>query len=98
MIANYYNVDLYNFNFENTIYILLLGIIPNLLGHNLLYYSIKYISPTIVSCVPLGEPVIASILAYFLFSQAVSIFSVIGGGVIIFGLFFLLVNKSANVT
>ncbi len=98
IIANYYNVDLYNFNFKNTIYILLLGIIPNLLGHNLLYYSIKYISPTIVSCIPLGEPVIASVLAYFLFGQAVSIFGVIGGGVIILGLFFLLVNKSSNVT
>ena len=80
------------------LFILLLGIIPNLLGHNLLYYSVKYISPTIVSCIPLGEPVIASILAYIFFNQFIGPFVLGGGSVIIIGLFFLLLNKSDNVS
>ena len=97
IIALFYNVDLLDYNRKNIIYIILLGIIPNLFGHNLLYYSVKYISPTIVSCIPLGEPLIASILAYLLFNQSIGLFVAVGGGVILTGLFFLMINKSTNV-
>ena len=97
IIALFYNVDLLDYNRKNIIYIILLGIIPNLFGHNLLYYSVKYISPTIVSCIPLGEPLIASILAYLLFNQSIGLFVAVGGGVILTGLFFLMINKSPNV-
>ena len=44
---------------------------PTIFGHNSLYYVIKYISPTIVASVPLGEPIIASILAFFIFQVSI---------------------------
>ena len=97
-IAFFYDAKLFTFSYQNFLLVFLLGVIPNIFGHNLLYYSVKYISPTIVSCIPLGEPVIASIFAYILFNQTISISGIFGGGIILVGLFFLLVNKTHNVT
>ncbi|NHZ85869.1 MAG: EamA family transporter, partial [Planctomycetia bacterium] len=45
-------------------WLLMLGLFPTILGHSLLYYGIKFTSPTIIASVPLGEPVIASVLAW----------------------------------
>ena len=93
IISLCYNVNLFTFTYENIFLVILLGVVPNIFGHNLLYYSVKYISPTIVSCIPLGEPIIASILAYFIFNQFISQYVIFGGSIIIIGLFFLIGSK-----
>ena len=72
--------------------LLLLGIIPTLLGHGSMYYAIRYISPTVVASTPLGEPVMASIMAWFLFQEAVGFTILIGGSITLIGLV-LLVRK-----
>ena len=48
---------------------LLLGIGPQLIGHGSINYSVKYISPTLLSTLILTEPVFAIILAAFLFNE-----------------------------
>ena len=93
IISLCYNVNLFTFTYENIFLVILLGVVPNIFGHNLLYYSVKYISPTIVSCIPLGEPILASILAYFIFNQFISQYVIFGGSIIIIGLFFLIGSK-----
>jgi len=85
----------YNVYSENFIWLVLLGIIPTILGHSLLYYSIKFISPSIVASVPLGEPVIATFLAWLIFSEKVPLPTFLGGTLIFFGLY-LVVKKSSN--
>ena len=74
--------------------LLILGIIPTLLGHGLMYYSIKYVSPTVVASTPMGEPIIASILAWILFNEVVSLSTFIGGSVTLVGIF--IVSKKNN--
>ena len=93
IISLCYNVNLFTFTYENIFLVILLGVVPNIFGHNLLYYSVKYISPTIVSCIPLGEPIIASILAYFIFNQFISQYVIFGGSIIVIGLFLLIGSK-----
>ena len=78
------------FNFKNMIGLLALGIIPTIFGHNSLYYAVKHISPSIISSVPLGEPIIASIIAFFLFEEPINILIVMSGLVIISGLIYLI--------
>ena len=73
--------------------LLALGIVPTLLGHGSLYYVVKTVSPTIVASVPLGEPVLASIIAWFLFQEPVGLMTTLGGGMTLFGLFVLIVKK-----
>ncbi len=73
--------------------LLALGIVPTLLGHGSLYYVVKTVSPTIVASVPLGEPVLASIIAWFLFQEPVGLMTTLGGGMTLFGLFVLIKGK-----
>ena len=73
-----------------------LALIPTILGHNIFYYSLKFTTPTIVGTVPLGEPILASIVAFFLFNESVSINTAIGGGLCIYGIFLILKNRSLS--
>ena len=75
---------------------LFLALIPTILGHNIFYYCIKYTTPTIVGTVPLGEPVIASIIAYFLFLEGISVNTIIGGIFCLSGIFIILKYKSMD--
>ena len=80
-------------NLKNVMGLLTLGIVPTIFGHNSLYYAVKHISPSIIASVPLGEPIIASILAFFIFNEPVNALIMISGIVIISGLFYL-INSS----
>lgn len=66
-----------------------LGIIPTILGHSLLYYSIKFTSPTVVASVPIGEPIIASFLAWIILKEGIGLYTLFGGVLILFGVYFL---------
>ena len=81
------------FEKEDIFWVLFLGIVPSILGHNSLNYSIKYLSPTAVSSVPLGEPVIASILGYVLFSENVSLEALLAAPFIFLGIYLILNTK-----
>ena len=81
-------------NKYNILGLLALGIIPNILGHNSLYYVIKYISPTIVASVPLGEPIIASIIAFFIWNELPKNEIIVSGFIILSGLFFIMQSNN----
>ena len=69
--------------------LLMLGIILTLLGHGSMYYAIRYVSPTIVASTPMGEPILASVFAWFLFQEAIGCPTLIGGGCTLLGLFII---------
>ena len=105
--AYYYsptNIGLVLYDFSRTDYLglLFLGIVPTLLGHNSIYYAVKYISPSIASAFPLGEPVIATIFAYCLGSLGYTKFMnesieydiYIGGVLTLAGLILITLNKN----
>mgnify|MGYP001287347573 CR=1 FL=1 len=73
--------------------LLFLGIIPTLLGHGSMYFALRYVSPTVVAATPMGEPILASIMAWFLFQEAVGTITLIGGSVTLIGLFLLAWQK-----
>ena len=73
--------------------LLLLGIIPTILGHGSMYYAIRYVSPTVVASTPMGEPILASIMAWFLFQESVGFATLIGGSITLIGLFILIRQK-----
>jgi drug/metabolite transporter (DMT)-like permease len=72
---------------EEWIYFLLLAIIPTLLGHTLFNWSLKWLSTSTISMAILFEPIGAALLAYYLLGEKVIISQVIGGGVILIGIF-----------
>ena len=92
IIAIIRGIDLTGFSVYEFCGLLLLGMIPTILGHGSMYYAIRYVSPTVVAATPMGEPILASIFAWFLFQEAVGFVILIGGSITIIGLI-LLVRK-----
>jgi drug/metabolite transporter (DMT)-like permease len=74
----------------NMLLLLVLGLVPTILGHSGLYYSIKYSSPTVVASVPIGEPVMASILALLLFAESIPLNTWGGGLLVLIGLYLIM--------
>ena len=74
------------------IWFLLLAIIPNLLGHNLFNWSLKWVSTNVISIAILFEPVGAAILAMILFGEYLSLTQVGGGIIVILGIMLFVVD------
>lgn len=75
------------------LWFILLAIIPNLLGHTLFNWALKWVSTNVISIAVLFEPVGASILAYFVFSETLSSMQVLGGIIIIFGILVFVIDE-----
>ena len=65
----------------------LLGLVPQCLGHTSYNRILQYLSPTLVSLLVLGEPVVASVLAYVFLSEGLSPLSLLGAGAVGIGVF-----------
>ena len=88
-----FNESLTSFALSDFYGLVFLGLVPTIIGHNSLYYAIKYVSPTIVATFPIGEPVLATILAYFIFGEIISSYIFLGGIFTITGLIFISSKK-----
>ena len=63
----------------------LLAIFSTMLGHSIFSWCLKYFSPAFVSASKLCEPVVAAILAGFLFGELPGWLQVMGGALILGG-------------
>ena len=64
---------------------LLLAVFSTILGHSIFSWCLKIFSPTFVSASKLCEPVVAAILAGFLFGEIPALVQLLGGGLILGG-------------
>ena len=88
--------SLLGYSINNYFWLFMLGLVPTLIGHTAFSYSVKFVSPTVIAAFPLGEPIIASYLAWILFAERVP-FYVVGGGIIVFiGMIILIMNKQSE--
>ena len=85
-----------NFKAGDIPWFLFLGLVPSIFGHNLLNYAVKYITPTAVSAVPLGEPIIASIFGLLLFGEAIPFGALLGGPVVLIGVYIIINNQAVS--
>ncbi|MFJ7981237.1 DMT family transporter [Lysinibacillus xylanilyticus] len=75
------------------IWFILLAIVPNLLGHTLFNWSIKYVSTNVVSIAILFEPIGAAILALLIFKEYLIATQIIGGFIVIVGILLFVVDE-----
>lgn len=73
------------------IYLLALGVVPQLLGHTSFNWALKYLPATFVSITMLGEPVGTSILALIFLGEKLTSWIIAGGVLIVSGI--LLVSR-----
>ena len=69
------------------IWLILLAVIPQLIGHSTFNWALGYLSAAYVSITLLGEPIGSTILAYFILHEKPSLFKLIGGGLILLGIY-----------
>ncbi len=66
---------------------LLLGLLPQLLGHSTLNWAVRHLSATFVSIVTLAEPMCAGALAYLLLHETVSVATGMGAALVLAGIY-----------
>lgn len=66
---------------------LLLALIPQILGHSSFNWALRYVSSTLVTVATLGEPVGATLLAYFILREKPLPLEIIGGIIVLAGIF-----------
>ncbi len=67
--------------------LLLIGVVPQVIGHTSFNYGLRFLSASVVSVLVLGEPVGATLLAYFILGEPVSATKAIGGIAILLGVY-----------
>ena len=65
----------------------LLALVSTILGHSVFSWCLKYFSPSFVAGTRLCEPVVASILAVFLFQEIPAPIQMVGGVIVLGGVF-----------
>lgn len=61
---------------------------PSIFGHGSMNYAVRYVSPTLLATLFLVEPLIASVLAYFLFGEIPALFSIVAMVIVVAGISF----------
>ena len=69
---------------------ILLALGPQLLGHTAYNWTLRYVSAAVVAVAILGEPVGASILAYFILDEHLTLLQVGGGALVLIGIYLAL--------
>ena len=72
---------------------LFLSIFSTILGHSIFSWCLKFFSPSFVSASKLCEPVVAAILACILFGEIPGYLQILGGALIIGGVFYYSRNE-----
>jgi len=61
------------------LYLFLLALIPQLMGHTTFNWALKYLPASVVAIAILGEPIGSTILAYFILGEGLTLWKIIGG-------------------
>ncbi|GAB3045374.1 DMT family transporter [Virgibacillus ainsalahensis] len=73
---------------------LALAIFPTFFGHTLFNWALKWLSTSTISMAIVLEPVGASILAYFILGEIITWPQLLGGTIVIFGLFLFIMSTT----
>jgi drug/metabolite transporter (DMT)-like permease len=69
------------------LWLILLALVPQLIGHSTFNWALGYLSAAFVSITLLGEPIGSIILAYFILHEKPTLIKLIGGGLILVGIY-----------
>lgn len=68
-------------------WIALVAIVPQLIGHSIYNYTLKYLPASVVAVTTLGEPVGSTILAFIIFRDYPGLTTILGGTLILAGIY-----------
>ncbi len=80
--------NLFGYGMSGILVGLLLAVFSTILGHSVFSWCLKYFSPSFVSASKLCEPVVAAVLAGFLFGESPALLQLGGGALILGGVYY----------
>lgn len=75
------------FSLETYGYLALVGVLPQLVGHSSLNWSLGYLPATLVATAVMAEPVGATLLAWVVLDETPPVATVAGGGLVLAGVY-----------
>jgi drug/metabolite transporter (DMT)-like permease len=93
LFALIFQEPFFGYSSSTYLYLLLLALVPQLIGHTTFNWALKYIPASMVAITILGEPIGSTILAYFILGEGLTILKVLGGVFIFAGILIALKKK-----
>ena len=76
------------------LWMLCLALIPQLIGHSTYNWALRYMPASLVSVTTLGEPIGSAILAFFILNETPTALTLIGGALILGGIYIASLSSS----
>lgn len=92
----FFKKPFFGFSSVTYLYLFLLALIPQLVGHTTFNWALRYLPTSIVAITILGEPVGSTLLAYFILREGLTVLKIAGGSLILIGISIALQKKSLN--
>jgi len=88
--ALYAGAPLWGYSGETWFWLFAVTLGPQILGHTVLNWALRYVQTSIISGTILAEPVVSALLAWVVLSEKPGLATLLGGAVVLLGLFLLL--------
>ena len=88
-----------SFGFQPVTYVwlLLLALVPQLLGHSTFNWALRYLPASLVSVTLLGEPIGSTFLAYFILKESPTLLKIVGAVFILTGIYIASIKQNEKV-
>lgn len=89
-VTLYVGTPLWGYSAETWFWLFAITLGPQILGHTVFNWALKYVDASVVSGTILAEPIVSALLAWLVLSERPGLATVLGGVVVIVGLYLLL--------
>ncbi|MDQ3793172.1 MAG: DMT family transporter [Actinomycetota bacterium] len=89
-VALLFEVRLWGYSGETWLWLWAITLGPQIMGHTVFNWALRYIEAPVISATTLAEPVVSALLAWLVLSEKPGAATVVGGAVVLSGLFLLL--------
>jgi drug/metabolite transporter (DMT)-like permease len=86
LFALVFQKPFFGFSSSTYLYLFLLALIPQLVGHTAFNWALKYLPVSMVAVAILGEPIGSTLLAYFILHEGLTPWKILGGIFILAGI------------
>ena len=89
-------VSLIGYDIRGYLWVLLLAILAQIIGHGVLNYVLKYVSPTVITVTAQVMPVLAAVWALAIFSEIPTAWQMLGSALLLAGVTIVLRGQSSR--
>jgi drug/metabolite transporter (DMT)-like permease len=82
--------ELWGYSRETWLWLWAIALGPQILGHTVLNWALRYVEAAVISGTILAEPVVSALLAWLILAEKPGLATLLGGAVVLLGLFLLL--------